>query len=372
MKFSRLTQLLMLILTVSSGAFIACGSEAATDSPPQAESSRTSAPTNDPRYTVTSPAPSVTAAPATKLNVVTTTNIVADWVRQVGKDRVEVFSLVPADVDPHTFQPGGQDIRRIADADLVLSVGLSLEAGWMNELLSNASRDPAGIVVLGDSVDPLETAGPAQDEADNSHDGKNDGDDLNADDDHGDDGDNGPHGQGRFDPHFWMDPLRAKRAINDISARLSVLDPDAGSQYRDNAAAYEQELDGLDRWIEEQVDLVPAERRLLVTGHDNLQYFAVRYGFEIIGTIIPGATTDRESTPQDLARLVEDIEEHQAPAVFGESFNSDRLARRIAEETGAVLVGSLYTGSLGAVEGPVASYLNLMRYNVEIIVEALR
>ena len=172
MKFKRLTQLLMFVLTVSSGAFIACGSEAATDSPPHAESSRTSAPTTDPRYTSTSPAPSVTAAPATKLNVVTTTNIVADWVRQVGEDRVEVFSLVPVDVDPHTFQPGGQDIRRIADADLVLSVGLSLEASWMDDLLSNASRDPADIVVLGDSIDPLDTAGLALDEADNDHDEK--------------------------------------------------------------------------------------------------------------------------------------------------------------------------------------------------------
>ena len=92
--------------------------------------------------------------PADKITVVTTSNIVADWVRAVGQDRVEVFSLLPPDTDAHTFQPGARDISRVADADLVFSIGLSLEAGWLDELIKNAARDPAGTVALGDAVGP--------------------------------------------------------------------------------------------------------------------------------------------------------------------------------------------------------------------------
>ena len=118
---------------------IACSEEPATDAPAQA-----------------APAASGAARPAVKTGIVTTSNIVADWVQAVGRDRVDVFSLLPPNADPHTFQPGARDITRVADADLVLSVGLSLEAGWLDDLLKNAARDPAKIVPLGDMVDPID------------------------------------------------------------------------------------------------------------------------------------------------------------------------------------------------------------------------
>ena len=343
MNLRTLGMILLLTLTLVAGPTIGCALEPASGGAPPTGAGE-----------VANASPTASVPPSDRINVVTTTNIVADWAKQVGGDRVEVFSLVPAGSDPHAFQPGAQDIRRIADADLVLSIGLSLEAGWMNELLENAARQPSGIVAVGDAIEPLATADYG----------------VQEDEDHGEGEDADSHG--RFDPHFWFDPVRVQRAINDIAARLSVLDPEADGHYRNNAAAYSQELDRLHQWIEEQVALVPAQRRLLVTSHGNLQYFARRYGFEVIGTVIPAATTERQPTAQELARLIEDIKKHGAPAVFGESFNNDRLARRITEETDATLVGSLYTGSLGAPGGEAASYLDLMRYNVEIIVEALR
>ena len=179
------------------------------------------------------------------------------------------------------------------------------------------------------------------------------------------------HDHGELDPHFWFDPLRVKQAVNSIAAQLATIDPQNTQFYRDNAAAYGAELDSLHAWIQERVATLPEERRLLVTSHDSFQYFAQRYGFEVVGAIFP-VTTEREPTAQELAELIETIEHEGAIAVFTEKSHSARLAERIAEETGAKLVGGLYTGSLGEPGGEAETYLDLMRYDVDTIVEALQ
>ena len=117
---------------------------------------------------------------------------------------------------------------------------------------------------------------------------------------------------------------------------------------------------------------LPEERRLLVTSHDSFQYFAQRYGFEVVGTVLPSVTTEYDPTAQELAELIETIEHEGAIAVFAEKTHSARLAERIAEETGAKLVGGLYTGSLGEPGGEAGTYLDLMRFDVDTIVEALQ
>ena len=185
-----------------------------------------------------------------------------------------------------------------------------------------------------------------------------------------DEGEDG-HGHGELDPHFWFDPLRVKQTVNSIAAQLSTLDPAGQAVYRENAAAYNRELDALDAWISEQVGTLPEDRRVLVTSHDSFQYFAQRYGFEVAGAIFP-VTTEAEPTAQDLAMLIETIEHEGVPAVFTERSHSERLAQRVAEETGATLVGGLYTGSLGDTGGEADTYIDLLRHNTSIIVEALR
>ena len=162
-----------------------------------------------------------------------------------------------------------------------------------------------------------------------------------------------------------------KQAVDAIEAQLSTIDPEGRSFYQANAAAYNRELDALHAWIQQEVARLPEERRLLVTSHDSFQYFARLYGFEVVGTVMP-VTTEVEPTAQELAHLIETIKHEGVPAVFAEKSHSQRLAKRIAEETGAKLIGGLHTGSLGEPGGEAGTYLDLMRYNVRTIVEALQ
>lgn len=180
------------------------------------------------------------------------------------------------------------------------------------------------------------------------------------------------HAHGEFDPHFWFDPPRVQSAVSEIAAHLTELDPDGAEYYAGNADAYISELGDLHSWIQEQVKAVPEVDRLLVTSHDAFQYFAGLYGFKVVGAVIPSVTTEADPTAQELAALVETIEHEGAKVIFGENIHSDRLSQRIAEETGAEVVGSLYTGSLGEPGGEAGSYLDLMRFNVKTIVDALK
>ena len=402
------------------------------------------------------PAPEATleqesATPA--VSVVATTNIVSDWVRNIGGDNVEVFSLVPVGSDPHTFQPGARDVARVADADLVLSIGLGLEEGWLRDLLQNAARDPSTIVELGEIVDPLEFAAYHADEValleeishviheveegeispevgleeiealvemteeneGEHHEEEGDEEGEEHHEEEGDEAEEGEHheeeelpqmvigivdqvrdgrmeadvaieaiegmvgegeeehedhGHGLEDPHFWFDPLRVKLAVNDIAARLSELDPAHSDVYTTNASAYNGKLDELHGWTEEQVNLVPDDRKVLVTSHDSLGYFASLYGFDVVAVIL-SITTDVEPSPEDLAHVVEEIMESRAPAVFGETTVSERLASAVAAESGARLV-RLYSGSLGTEGSGADTYIDMVRTNVARIVEALR
>ncbi len=382
----------------------------------------TSTPTTAPDPTPTSTA---TPIPPTPLNVVTTTNIVAHWVENIGGDHVNVFSLLPIGADPHAFQPGAQDVTKIADADLVLSIGLGLEEGWMTSLLQSAARDPSSITELGELIDPIEFAeGHIEEVEFLEHVGEvihevEDGD-MTAEDAlaeikmilaeveiHEDEEDEPPamtldilaqidsgeldigegleeiehiigggheehegHGHGTEDPHFWFDPIRVKVAVDEIVALLSNLDPDLANTYEANASAFKSDLDELHTWTEEQVSAVPEENRLLVTSHDSLGYFANLYHFEVVGVIL-STTTEAEPSAEDLAELVHEIEETGAKAVFGETTVSERLAIAVATESGVELY-RLYSGSLGIDGSGAETYITMVQTNVNRIVEALR
>ena len=371
--------------------------------------------------------PSSASGNRTPIQVVTTSNIVADWVQNVGGDHVDVFSLLPVGGDPHTFQPGARDVARISDADIVLSIGLGMEGGWLNDLLKNAAADPESIVETGEIVEPIEFAeGHAEEvdlieeishvvheveegeidpkkgleelkelleaaKEDEDHEGeeelpamvmeiigKVEAGQMNAEDaiealegltDEGEDAHEG-HGHGLEDPHYWFDPVRVKLVVNDIASRLSVLDPDRGDTFRANADVYNAKLDELHTWTEQQVSAVPGEDKLLVTSHDSYGYFANLYGFEIVGVVLSG-TTDVEPSAGDLADLVEEVKESGVQVVFGETTVSERLATAVAKESGAELI-RLYSGSLSPKGSEASTYIEMIRTNVGRIVEGLR
>ena len=310
------------------------------------------------------------------LEIVTTTDFMADWARRMGGSSVNVFSLLPPGADPHSFQPGSRDIARIADADLVLTVGLGLEDDWLNDLISNASADPTKVISVTDVIEPLENPEYSEEDSDAGEDhGEEETDEGDEGEDHADEdseeGEGEHHDEGPLDPHFWFDPIRVERVIGHMGSLMAARDPSRAETYQSNAADYQHELQELHRFIESELASIPTSRRLLVTSHDSLQYFARRYGMTVVGTVIPSATTETESSPKHLTDLIEKVRRFNVPAVFGEVTVSERLAATIAEETGATLV-RLYSGSLAPPGSPAETYVGMMRTNAQLISQALR
>jgi len=182
----------------------------------------------------------------------------------------------------------------------------------------------------------------------------------------------GGHSHDGGDPHFWLDPLLVIRYVENIRDGLSAADPAGKDIYAANAAAYIEQLKQLDAEIQALAAQLPAERRLLVTNHESFGYFADRYGFQVIGTVIPSVSTGSAPSAQQLARLVERIRQTGAPAVFLETGANPQLAEQLAAETGVRVVEGLFTHSITAPDGPAPNYIEMMRYNAQAITDALK
>jgi manganese/iron transport system substrate-binding protein len=266
------------------------------------------------------------------LRVVATTSILADVVGRVGGDDIVLTTLVPPGADPHAFEPTPQDRRALDEADLVVMSGLGLEPFLQSGSLPSEVEAP--LVSLSEGIEPLTS------------------------------------GDGDPDPHVWMDPANVLHWAENAAQALSRLDPEAGERYAQRSAAYELELEALDLRLAARVDQVPADRRKLVTDHETLGYFAARYGFEIIGAVIPSPSSSADASARELAALEEAIRASGAPAVFTSTVVGLDLSQRVADDTGARLV-PVYVESLTGADGPAPTYVALMDYNVGAIVEAL-
>ena len=281
------------------------------------------------------------------VRVVATTTIVGDVVSRIGDDAIDLVILLPVDADPHAFEPTPQDRVAIARADVLVLNGAGLEAG-LESILETAT----GVIVdLSEGI-ALRTLDEDRDE----HDGENQ-------EEH-------DHEHGESDPHTWFDPMNVAVWTDTLAEALAAIDPENAAAFRENAQAYRLELETLDRWIAEQVETVPVENRRLVTDHTVFGYFANRYGFEQVGAIFPGFSTVAEPSAQELAALQDTIRLLDIPAVFVGSVFPPGLAEQITADTGTRLV-TLYTGSLSGPEGPAATYLEMMRFDVEAIVGGL-
>jgi ABC-type Zn uptake system ZnuABC Zn-binding protein ZnuA len=318
------------------------------------------------------------------LDVVATTSILADVAQAVGGDLVTVTSLVPVGADTHAYQPTASDAVRVAQADLLLTVGAGYES-FLGGLLENAGTDvPTVIVTNGleilpyghhDEDDDHVEATAEADHAD-EHLGVL-GDDLDcaADEDHAEEDAAGEdhadeHAHGECDPHVWMDVQNVIGWANTIAAAFSERDPAHAEAYRANADAYIAELEALDTEIRAAVESLPEERRVFVTNHEFLAYYAHAYGFEIAATVLPGGATGSEVAPQELAALIDLVRAEGVPAIFAETSANPRIADALANEAG-IEIATLYSESLGEAESGAATYIDMMRYNTTVIVEAL-
>lgn len=273
------------------------------------------------------------------LKVVATTNLIADVTSQVAGERAQVISLLPKGADPHGYQLSPGDLRLLEEADVVFLNGLGLESSILGALAVH----PRGVpwVALSEGLELESHLEP--EEEDHEH---------------------------LEDPHVWFDPENVAFWVGRIARALSNLDPGGSQEYQARAQDYQQELRELDVWIRGQVERVPDEDRRLVTDHQALEYFARRYGFESIGTVVPGYSTGAEPSARSLAGLETTLRQTGVAVIFvGVNVNQD-LPRSIASDLGAELV-PLYTGSLSEPDGPASTYLQFMRYNVAAIVAAL-
>jgi len=300
--------------------------------------------------TACQPSPAKPAGGERRLQVVATTTIVGDVVRQIGGEAIDLTVLLRPGMDPHTFEPSPQDAARVAGADVLFVAGAGLEA-FLEPLLQQAGGR-ARRVDLSEGLPLLPFEAGMEEHEDHKHEEE-------------------AHSHGPMDPHVWLDPHNVITWTFTIEGALSQLDPDRTEVFRRNAEAYRAELRALDGWIRSQVALIPPDRRLLVTEHQVFGYFAHRYGFEQAGVIMPGVTTAAQPSAQEIARLEETIRSKGIRAIFVSSTVDPALARRIAEDTGARLV-RLYVDSLSEPGGEADSYVKMMRYNVQAIVEALR
>jgi ABC-type Zn uptake system ZnuABC Zn-binding protein ZnuA len=180
-----------------------------------------------------------------------------------------------------------------------------------------------------------------------------------------------PEMEGGRDPHLWLDPNNVIGYVNNIRDGLIKLDPDGEAEYRFNADAYVKKLEELNGWITSEVSRIPAGRRVLVTNHDALGYFADRYGFQVIGTLLASVSSQASISAQDLRAVIDEIRSTGAPAIFLDEVESRTLAAQVAEETGVAIVDDLHIESL--TNGPPAgTYLDMMKFNVNRIVNALK
>jgi len=281
-----------------------------------------------------SPSGRSTASPGGPLNVVATTTVLADMVKQVGGADVDVTSIVPKGGVVETFDPSPRDIGAISEADLVVMNGLGLD-DWLEPVVQSAAPD-VPVVRLGEDLTGVAYVV-------------------------------GDEGGAGTNPHLWLDVTNGVRYAERIAEALAVAAPERADAFRKGGEAYEARLRELDGWVRDQIASIPPENRKLVSFHEAFPYFAQAYGLEIVGSVIgvPG----QDPSAGEVAALVDAIKRSGAKAVFTEAGFNPALATSIAEEAGVAVESDLYNDSLG--DPPIDTYEGLIRWDTEKIVTAL-
>lgn len=281
-----------------------------------------------------------------RIPVVASFSILGDFVAEVGGDRIALTTIVGPDGDGHTYQPTPADAKAVTEAKVVFVNGLEFE-GWFPRL-KESSGAAAPIVESAKGIEAIK-----MDEAGHDHDHGHA---------HG-------HDHGEFDPHVWQSVGNAKVMVANIRDGLIAADPAGKATYEANAAAYLAELETLDAEIKATIAAIPQEKRKIITSHDAFGYFEVAYGIEFVAP--QGVSTETEASARAVARIIRQIKREKIGAVFMENISDPRLIKRIADETGANLGGTLFSDALSGADGPAGTYIALMRHNIRALSAAL-
>lgn len=273
-------------------------------------------------------------AAADQIKVATSFTILADMARNVAGDLAEVTSITRPGAEIHDYQPTPRDVLGVQDADLILVNGMNLE-GWIDSFL--ARLDGVPVAVLTDGIAPIPIEGGGYD--------------------------------GQPNPHAWMSLDNAAIYIDNITTALAEADPQNAAAYAANAEDYKAEIAATIAPLREAARALPEDRRILVTSEGAFSYLARDFDLEEL--YLWPINAEGEGTPQQVRTLVDRMRETGAPVIFSESTVSDRPARAVAAETGARYGGILYVDSLSEPDGPVPTYLDLLRVTSETIVTQL-
>lgn len=285
---------------------------------------------------------------AEPLKVVASFTIIADFAKNVGGDRIDLTTIVGPDGDAHVYEPSPADAVAMAKADIVLVNGLHFE-GFLQRLV-DASATKASIAVLTKGVTPINFK-PEFAEADAAEGGETDG------------------GKTVTDPHAFQSIANAKIYVKNIADAFCTADAAGCDSYMANAAAYTQKLDALEGEVQAAIQSIPQEKRVVITSHDAFGYFEKAYGLTFLAP--EGVSTESEPSAADVAKLVSQVKQDKAAAIFVENITNPRLIEQIASETGIKVGGTLYSDALSQPDGPAATYIDLMHNNIAQIKGAI-
>ena len=278
-----------------------------------------------------------------KLNIVTTTGMIADITKNVGGEHVEVTALMGPGVDPHLYKASEGDVRRLQEANIVFYNGLHLEA-QMGEVLEKMNEFGIKTVAVTNKIDPSLLQSP-------------------------------PQFAGNYDPHVWFDVTLWMKAVEQVKETLAETDPANASEYEANATAYLTELEELHQYVLTQAETIPADKRIIITAHDAFSYFGRAYGFDVRG--LQGISTESQAGTADVQDLANFIVEKQIPAIFVESSVPQRNVEAVqaavqAQGFDVQIGGSLFSDAMGSEGTPEGTYIGMVKHNIDIIAAALK
>ncbi len=272
------------------------------------------------------------------LKVVASFSILGDFVKNIGKDLVEVQIIVPENSDPHVYQPTPQDVALISKADLVIINGLDFE-GWFQRLIENSGYK-GKIIIAGEKVTPRILPGPDSSVK---------------------------------DPHAWHCVKNAILYVDVITLALQEAIPDQAPVLRRNKDAYTKKLKDLDAWVRSQIKVIPKEKRIVITTHDAFWYYGDSYDVKFLSPV--GVSTDAEPSASTIAALIDQIRTQNIRAVFIENLSGRKLIDEIAKEAKCNVDGVLYADSLSSPkdkDSPAQTYIDMIRHNTGEIIKGLR